>query len=162
MVRRLAIVLLFLFVGGCTGGFTPVPGSDKTIHVAADMPAQTKQTLLADTKIWMEKYFTDDAEPILYHDPSEGVIVGSGQVDYPCSWLVCTTKGHWRVSFEMHVRMQVSEIETVFRNLQIISPSPDGHTGMVGPVWSQRDMDAIRPKLLERHQDLMRYLNRGQ
>lgn len=161
MLRKIIFIVLILLIGGCSGGLTPVPSSEKTIRAIVDIPPQTKMTLLADTKVWMEKYFTDDPDPILYSDPSEGVIVGSGQIPYPCSWLVCTTKGHWRVSFEMHVRIQTSEIETVFRNLQLISPSTDGHNGMVGPVWSQRDMNAIRPKLLALHQNLIRYLNRS-
>ena len=161
MLRNITYIVLILLLGGCSGGLTPAPNSEKTINVVVDIPSQTKMTLLADTKVWMEKYFTAESDPVLYRDPSEGVIVGNGQINYPCSWILCATKGDWRVSFEMHVRIQATDIETIFRNIQLISPSSENRSGMVGPVWSQRDMNAIRPKLMELHQGLIRYLNRS-
>jgi hypothetical protein len=160
MIRAVAFIVLILLIGGCSGGLTPAPSSEKTIHAVVDIPSQTKMTLQADTKVWMEKYFTAESDPILYYAPSEGVVVGNGQIAYPCSWLLCATKGDLRVSFEMNVRMHATEIETVFRNIQLISPSSGDRPGMVGPVWSQRDIDAIRPKLMELHQGLILYLNR--
>lgn len=161
MLRKMTYIVFILLLWGCSGGLTPAPNSEKTIHVVVDIPPQPQKTLLTDTKVWMEKYFTAESDPILYHDPSEGTIVGNGQISYPCSWVLCATKGDWRVSFEMYVRVQTTDIETVFRNIQLISPSSGDRSGMVGPVWSQRDMNAIRPKLMEMNQGLIRYLNRS-
>ena len=161
MLRTMIYLVLIVLIGGCSGGLTPAPNSEKIIQTVVAIPPQPQKILLTDTKGWMEKYFTAESDPILYHDPSEGVIVGKGQIRYPCSWLLCATKGDWRVSFEMHVRMQATDIETVSRNIQLISPSSGDRSGMVGPVWSQRDMNAIRPRLLELHQGLIRYLRRS-
>jgi hypothetical protein len=158
MLRTLVVTALLLTIVGCSAGLRSVSNSDKIIRVAVDAPARTQQVLIAETEAWFETNFTDSPDPILLKDPIQGVIMAQGQIPYPCSWLFCLTKGDWRVSFEMHVRVKEAKIETLFRNLQLISPASGGDIGMVSPVWSERDMNAIRPQLLELQRDLILHL----
>lgn len=155
MTRKIVFTVLLFMIVGCSAGLRSASNSDKIIRVTVDAPTQTQQSLIAQTEAWFEKNFTVDADPILLKDPAQGVIMAQGQIPYPCSWLFCLTKGDWRVSFEMHVRVKETKIETLFRNLQLISPASGESPGMVSPVWSERDMNAIRPQLLELHRDFI-------
>lgn len=157
-MKKLIILLLMIVLSGCSGGLTPVHDSDRSIKQSVDLPDQTKKTILPATRVWMEKYFTAAEQPIDHIDPAEGVIVGSGQIDYPCSWASCVTKGDWDVQFKLFVRVSDGRIEMIYRNLELVAPSGNGTPGMVGPVWSQRDMDLIRPELLKLNRRLVGFV----
>ncbi|MDA3902442.1 MAG: DUF4468 domain-containing protein [Desulfuromusa sp.] len=156
------LVVSFLLVTSCAGSLTKIPASEKKIHASSELPEQPQQQILDATRNWMEKYFTASAEPVAFEDRQEGIITGNGQIDYPCSWPECLTKGDWKVSFTMHIDAQDGLISTRFRNIQIFTP-PSGsdsvyRSGMNVQVWSKRDMDAIRPKLLELNNKLVAFL----
>lgn len=161
-------ILLFFLVTSCAGSLTRIPASEKTIHATSEVPGRTQQQLLDATRIWMEKYFTARAEPVVLEDWQEGTITAIGHIDYPCSWLECVTKGDWQVSFTMRVAVREGLIDTTFLDIQIFTPSSGldsvYHGGMNGQVWSKRDMDAIRPQLLELNRVLAGFLleNRDQ
>lgn len=157
-MKKLILLLLLVLLGGCAGGLTAVPDSERNIKGSADLPGRSKDALYSATRNWVEKYFTAAEQPIVFTDPAEGVVVGAGQIAYPCSWMSCLTKGDLEVQFKLFVKVSDGRIETVYRNLQLVSPSSDGQSGMVGPVWSQRDMDLIRPELIELQQKLFNVL----
>jgi len=165
MKKYFPFLILILLMTSCAGSLTRIPASEKNIHITKELPGQTQQQLLVATKNWMEKYFTVRAEPIAFEDQEEGTITGNGQIDYPCSWPGCLTKGNWKVSFVMYIDAEDGIIRTWFRNIQIFSPSSDPNavknSGLNVPVWSKRDMDTIRPKLLELNRALVSYLNKS-
>ncbi|MCD6580233.1 MAG: DUF4468 domain-containing protein [Desulfuromusa sp.] len=165
MKKYFPFLILVLFVTSCAGSLTRIPASEKTIHMTKELPGQTQQQLLIATRNWMEKYFTVYAEPIAFEDREEGTITGNGEIDYPCSWPGCLTKGNWKVSFNMRIDAEDGIIRTWFRNIRIFSPPSDQNavksSGLNVSVWSKQDMDAIRPKLLELNRALINYLNKS-
>ncbi|WP_321365417.1 DUF4468 domain-containing protein [uncultured Desulfuromusa sp.] len=156
------LLILFLFITSCSGSLTRIPASEKIIHVTNEVQGRTQQQLLDMTRFWMEKYFTVHAEPVVLEDRQEGIITGIGHIDYPCSWVECVTKGDLQVSFTMRVDVQGEVINTTFLNVEIFTPSsgldPVYQGGMNAQVWSKRDMDAIRPELLELNRALVDFL----
>ncbi len=164
MLRVVMLFMMMLVVGGCTGSFTRISNSEKTITTGGEVPGQTKEQLFGGTKVWMEENFATVEKPIVDEDYRAAVVVGNGQIDYPCSFISCLTKSGWKVSFMMKVRAENEAIETTFWNVTLLSTESgnDGSysQGMASPVWSERDMNAIRPLLLDLHTDLVRDLRR--
>lgn len=161
MKRFLLLVVIVVF-SGCSGGMTRIPDSERVIRVKSEIPGQEQLELFGDSKSWMEKNFISVKGPIVFEDIQEGTVTGHGQLDYPCSWLSCLTKSDYKVLFAMKVDARQGMIMTTFHNIEL-SSQPDFDTtefgrGMTSPVWSRRDMDAIRPLLLKMNQDLVRYL----
>ena len=163
MLKHLFLIMIVVFLSACSGSMTRIPESDKIISVRTELAGQTQRQILAATRLWMEENFTAQADPITLEDWGEGRIVGHGQIDYPCSWIVCLSKGDWKVDFSMWVEAQDGVLITTFRNIQLSSPPSGAAAGMNAPLWSQHDMDAIRPKLLEMNGDFVNELmaNKG-
>ncbi len=159
-MKKLLLLCLLLMLSACSAGLSSISDAERSVRTVEDISGRSADVLMADTRDWIEEHFTAQSEPVLHEDQEEGVIVGNGQIPYPCSWMSCVTKGDWFVKFVLFVKIEDSKVMTSFRELQLSSPPSDNHTGMVGPVWSQKDMDAIRPKLLELHNSLIRYLQR--
>lgn len=165
MLRIVALFFVVLFFSGCAGSFTRISNSEKTISAHGEVPGQTREQLFGGTKVWMTEHFADLDKPIIDEDYRAAVVVGNGQIDYPCSLLGCLTKSDWKVVFMMKVNADKEGIETTFWNITLQSSSPDRDgmygQGMASPVWSKRDMNAIRPMLLDLHSQLLRALRRS-
>ncbi len=159
MLKYIPLIVLLVFVTGCAGGLTQISESEKTIKIFTEVPGLAKEQIVALTRNWMEENFTSQAAPIVAEDMDAGMITGKGQLDYPCSWLSCLTKGDWNVYFDMRIEAQDGIVKTTFRNIHLSSPSeesdPAYSSGMHAPVWSKRDMDAIRPLLTELNNELV-------
>ena len=125
MKKYFPFLILILFVTSCAGSLTRIPASEKIIHITRELPGQTQQQILVATRNWMEKYFTTYVEPIVFEDREEGTITGNGEIDYPCSWPGCVTKGNWKVSFNMRIDAEDGIVRTWFRNIRIFSPPSD-------------------------------------
>jgi hypothetical protein len=165
MLKIIPTFILLFFVVSCAGSLTKLPLSERTIHASKELPGQTQQQLLDATKSWIEKYFTAYEEPISFEDRQEGTISGNGLIAYPCSWLECLTKGDLKVTFTMRVDAQDGLIRTRFLNIQLSTPAsgmdPVYRGGTNAPLWSKRDMDIVRPKLLELNDKLTTFLLRN-
>ncbi|MDX2494008.1 MAG: DUF4468 domain-containing protein [Desulfuromusa sp.] len=162
MLKIIPVFILLFLVTSCIGSLTKIPASEKTIHASNELSGQTQQQLMDATKSWIEKYFTAHEELVAFGGLQEGTITGNGQIDYPCSWPECMTKGDSKVTFTMRVDVQDGLISTRFLNIQIFSPASGTdsayRSGMTTQVWSKRDMAAIRPKLLELNNKLVTFL----
>jgi uncharacterized protein YceK len=159
VLKHIIVIVFIILITGCAGSMTRIADSEKTIHVTNEIPGRTQQQILESTKQWMEKHFTAQPDPIAFADQNAGLMSGNGQIDYPCSWADCVTKGNWQVSFSMRIDAQDGVIKTSFRNIQLYSPESGPDRGMNSPVWAKRDMDAIRPKLLELNRKLIQFLS---
>lgn len=161
MLKSCLYALVGLLFVGCAGSFTRLGEADKTIHVRAPIPHQSQQQILAGTRTWMESQFSHRADPIIYDESAGGVISAVGRVDYECAWWECLSKGDWLVYFNMRVTVRDGEIRTHFQRIRLVAPATDeGPAGTShAPLWSKRDMDNIRPTLLDLNRKLVRFLN---
>jgi hypothetical protein len=154
------LMLLLLMLAGCSGCLTKVPEGDRIIRLNKELPGKTQEEIFSAAEQWMEETFTVLADPIQLVIPEEGVIVGRNQIPYPFSALSAVTRGGWLVVFEMQVNATDGVIQTVFREIALISPpsaaDPLADSGMLSPVWSQRDLATIRPQLVQLNEDLTR------
>ena len=166
MLRIITVLLIMAFsLTGCAGSFTRISNSEKTITTSGEVPGQTQEQLFGATKVWMEENFTVSRKPIVDEDYRAAIVVGNGQIDYPCSMISCLTKSGWKVSFMMKVHTSNERIDTTFWNVTLLSSAASQDSlypdGMMSPVWSERDMNAIRPLLLDLHRDLLISLRRS-
>jgi len=159
MMKKTMMILLLVVMTACSGSFTRIPEADKTLRMSADIAGLTQAQIIQKTQTWMEKEFTAYLNPILSDDRDEGKIIGRGQIAYPCSWVGCISKENWKVAFDMYVKSADGSMESLFRNIQLLSPPSGASSGMTSPVWSKRDMDAIRPELVKLNQSLIRFLS---
>lgn len=153
----LLAVTLMMLLGGCGGGLTSATPSEKIVRTTAALGEAPLDDRFRLAQEWMIRTFTQSADPIRFADRESGSLTADGRISYPCRWFDCMTKGDWQVGFQMHVTLRPGRIETVFRHLELLSPpAADGlGGGMRGPVWSRRDIDAIRPQLLQLHDELV-------
>jgi hypothetical protein len=160
MLKSAVCALLILFVSGCAGSLTRLSEADKKIHAKALIPHQSQQQLLAGTRTWMEKQFTDRPDSISSDQSFGEVISAVGRIDYDCAWLECLSKGDWQVYFSMRVTAYDGEIRTLFQRIRLVAPATDANSAgtLDSPLWSQRDLDNIRPALLELNRKLVRFL----
>lgn len=165
MLKYLSLVLLTVLFTGCAGSFTRIDDSEKIIQATTEIPGLDRTQVLTASRLWMEENFTALDQPITNVDTAAGTLTGSGQIAYPCSAISCVTKGDWIVTFALLVEARHGLVKTTFYDIQLSSPpsgsDPVGRGGMSSPVWSKRDMDAIRPQLQELKRDLVDYLLAG-
>lgn len=159
MMKKTVLVFLLVVMTACSGSFTRIPESEKSIRITSAVPGLTQDRIMQKTETWMEQELTAYAAPILADDRDDGKIMGRGQIKYPCSGAGCISKGGWKVAFDMYVKAVDGSVETLFRNIRLLSPPSGSSPGMTSPVWSQRDMEAIRPELVKLNRSLTGFLN---
>lgn len=160
MLRSAVCAFVVIFVVGCAGSLTRLSEADKRIHATALIPHQSQQQLLVGTRIWMESQFTERPDSVTYDDNAGGVVSAVGRIDYDCAWLECLSKGDWQVYFSMRVTANDGEIQTLFQRIRLVAPAADANASgaMNSPLWSQRDLDNIRPALLDLNRKLEHFL----
>jgi hypothetical protein len=158
MHRFLAVLLLLTLLPGCSGSLTRVPEGERIVRLHKEFPGMTETAIFSATQRWMEDNFTVLKDPISLVVPEEGRVVGRSQIPYPCSMLSCINKNGWLVVFEMQVDASDGVMQTVFRRLALTSPpsvaDPDYDSGLLSPVWLERDLNAIRPQLVLLNEEL--------
>lgn len=159
MMKKLLLILMAIIVTACSGSFSPVPEADKVIRINSEVAGLTQALIIDRTLIWMERELNAYPDPIIAADREDGKIIGRQQIEYPCSGAGCIAKGDWTVAFEMYVKAADNSVETRFLNIRLLSPPTGSNPGMSSPVWSKRDMDAIRPLLLTLNRELIGFLN---
>lgn len=158
-MRKLLLVIV-LVLTGCSGGLTPASDSERLIQLTDRLQKVSIDAFVNDASTWIEKHFTATQTPVKSVDHLTGSLVGQGRVDYPCSGINCLNRGDWDVSFDMHLSLEGDTVVVTFNQINLISPSSSGQPGMIAPIWSKRDMDAVRPELISLYRRLVQYLNR--
>jgi len=125
-----------------------LPESALRVEQVVQLPGKNQQQIYQGVKLWLAQTFRSAKAVIELDDPQNGVVVGNGIIDYPCVTGCMGTTG-WRVAFSMRIDMKDQKARVAFTGLRILIPPQAGiHGPMDNPVWSQKDMDNIRPGLL--------------
>jgi hypothetical protein len=143
---------LMLILAGCSM-VKPISESDRTFYRVVDVPGYTKDQIYFVTKIWIAENFTSAKSVIEFDSKDDGIIIGNGNIKYPCSGLMCLAKDDWRVPFTMRIDMKDQKFRIGFSNIKISWPA-SYQSGTLKPAYeepvnSKKDMDAIRPVLLK-------------
>ncbi|ODQ00609.1 hypothetical protein BGK46_06450 [Salinivibrio sp. SS2] len=138
-------------LSGCAS-VQPVADADRSFEKVVEVPGYSKEKIYTSTKIWIAENFKSAKAVIEFDSKEDGLIIGNGSIDYPCSGMECLAKSDWKVPFTMRVDMKNEKFKVGFSNIKlswpasyssgIMSPAYDG------PVNSQSDMDKIKPALL--------------
>ncbi len=154
----IATVGVALALSGCAG-MQPVAETDRTFERIVEAPDYSKDQIYNSTKIWIAENFKSAKSVIEIDSKEDGIIIGNGIIQYPCSGMECLAKSDWKVPFTMRVDMKDQKFRISFFNIKlswpasyssgILSPAYDG------PVNSQGDMNAIKPALLKFGDEIM-------
>ena len=143
---------IVLLMSGCAG-MQPIAESDRTLERVVEAPGYSKDQIYTSTKIWIAENFKSAKSVIELDLKEDGIIIGNGIIQYPCSGMECLAKSDWKVPFTMRVDMKDQKFKVTFTNIKLSWPasysSGISSPAYDGPVNSQGDMDAIKPVLLK-------------
>jgi len=158
----IAILGVALVLGGCAG-MQPVAEADRTFERVVEAPNHTKDQIYTSTKIWIAENFKSAKSVIELDSKEDGIIIGNGIIQYPCSGMDCLAKNDWKVPFTMRVDMKDDKFKITFSNIKLSWPasysSGISSPAYDGPVNSQGDMDAIKPALLKFGDEILASIN---
>lgn len=158
----IAIFGITLVMGGCAS-MQPVAEADRTFERVVEAPSYSKDQIYTSTKIWIAENFKSAKSVIELDSKEDGIIIGNGIIQYPCSGMDCLTKSGWKVPFTMRVDIKDQKFKISFSNIKLSWPasysSGISSPAYDGPVNSQGDMDAIKPALLKFGDEILASIN---
>lgn len=153
-------VLMLLVCSACAGSMTSVPESERSLPFVSPVTGLEQSVAFERALLWVQENFTTVDNAIVHADKEQQQFAARGRIDYPCSGVSCATRRDWHVYFDMLVKVDQGQVRSLFRNLTLSSPSSSSNPGMQGPVWSQRDIDAIQPELQRVNEEMIGAIKR--
>jgi len=149
---KIIFTLVVFFLVGCVG-HKPLTEKERTFSRVVDVPGYTKEQIFHNSKIWVAENFKSAKAVLEYENPETGTIIGNGVIPYPCVGFECIAKAHWKVPFTMRIDIKQQKFRLAFSNIHISWPASYDRTfgakpAYNGPINTQSDIDAIKPKLL--------------
>lgn len=158
----IAIFGVALALYGCAG-MQPIAEADRTFERVVEVPGYSKDQIYSSTKIWIAENFKSAKSVIELDSKEDGIIIGNGIIQYPCSGMECLAKSDWKVPFTMRVDMKDQKFKISFSNIKLSWPakysSGISSPAYDGPVNSQGNMDVIKPALLKFGDDILASIN---
>lgn len=151
-VGAAAIVLAAMLTGSTAAA--DLTEEQRTIVQVFDAPGADKVEVFRAGRQWIAENFRSAKAVIEYEDAADGTIIGRGFIPYPCAngWE-CLGKPDWKVPFTLKFEAKDERFRLTFSDLRIQWPArfANGVTqpAFDGPVRTQKDMDKIKPKLIE-------------
>lgn len=146
-MHALAVSLLLLGWSGLADAKRPPPITDeeRTVVQVFDAPGSTKDQIYAASKLWIAENFKSAEAVVDYDDPSEGTIIGNGNMAYTCDGgFACSIRRDaWRVTFKMKVEAKDGRFRLTFTNVELLLPTGPS------PITQREDLENIRAELLK-------------
>ncbi|MBD1584926.1 DUF4468 domain-containing protein [Pseudoalteromonas sp. S16_S37] len=89
----IATIVIILGLGGCAST-QPVTEADRTFEKVVDAPSYSKDQIYTSTKIWIAENFKSAKSVIELDSKEDGIIIGNGIIQYPCSGMECLASRH--------------------------------------------------------------------
>jgi hypothetical protein len=126
---------------------------DRRIEQVYEVPGHTRDQIYSAARMWIAENFKSAKAVIEYENKEEGTLIGNGIIQYPCSGFSCVLKEDWTVPFTMRVETKEGRFRVTFTNIHLAWPArySSGISTAASdfPVRRQKDIEIIRPKLLE-------------
>lgn len=143
-MKTLLLAFTVFALAGCAG---LQPAKQTSIENVADVPGQSKDQIYTASKIWLAETFRSAKEVIEVDDKAAGVIIGNGQIIYPCSGMSCVLTQ--TIKFTLRIDIKDAKYKTTFSNLMIATPPSQYYpNGTEGPLY-QDAFDNSQPALVE-------------
>jgi len=148
------VLALAIGLAGCalSPADKPIAQSEREFSQVYDIPGVSKGEIYEGSLKWIAENFKSAKSVIEYQNPTDGVVIGNGIINYPCSSFECIGKASWRVKFTMKLETKDGKFKTEFKNLLIDMPATVSEFGsypaMEVPIQLRGDLDAIKPKLI--------------
>lgn len=155
-MKNTSLVFLILFGGlslsGCKST-QPLTEEDKDISAIYQIDGKSKNEIYKQVNVWISQNYKSAKDVIQYSSKEEGVIVGNGNMSYPCEGFDCITKGEWKVKYTTQVDVKEGKFRISFTNLSIYSPA-SFNSGVTYPsrewkLYDREDYIKLKPILLK-------------
>lgn len=130
-----------------------VSEEDRTIAQVFPADGFTKDQIFTGGRKWVAENFRSAKAVIEYESKEDGVVIGNGNVNYPCNgaWD-CLGKADWRIKFTMKLEARDGRFRLTFTNINLYWPAkitsgirtPENDS----PIAYQNQMDEVKPVLL--------------
>lgn len=149
-VRKTISIIFLIMFSGCAG-MPVVPEGEKDVVSVVEANGKTKDQIYIATKAWIAETFKSAKAVIEVDSRQDGLIIGNGIIPYPCSGVAdCMGTGTFNVSFTLKSEIKDNKYRISFTNIHILTPAQPGAYGAGdNPIHWQKDMDKIKPKLLQ-------------
>lgn len=150
-----AILTGSIALTGCSG-MRAIPEQERNIERIVNAPGLTKEQIYIETKIWIAENFHSSKEVIEVDSRGDGLIIGNGVMNYPCTGMDCFGRDGHQVPFTMKIEIKDEKFKATFSNIRIKLPSmPPFQVASENPISQQGDMDKIKPALIQLTDDLL-------
>jgi hypothetical protein len=133
----------------------PLTDEERQVVQVFEATGYTRDQIYAATQVWIAENFESAKAVVEYEGKDDGVIVGNGNIAYPCTGgFGCRIRAQaWRVGFTMKAEAKDGRFRLTFTNVRLLLP-PYSNMGTnlparEEPVTQREDMQNIRAKLLE-------------
>ncbi|WP_159017262.1 DUF4468 domain-containing protein [Cognatiluteimonas profundi] len=155
-IKALTVAMLFFATPSYVAARQPdLTDEDRTVVQVFEAPGSNKDEIFTASRMWIADHFKSAKAVIEYESKDDGVIIGNGNMAYPCSGgFACHIRAEaWHVGFTMKVEGKDGRFRLSFTNVHLELP-PYSNVGLSLPardeaVSRREDMDNIRAKLLE-------------
>lgn len=154
-----------LLIIACAG-MQAAPKEALEFDEIVEAPNWSKDSLYDGIKVWVAETFHSAKAVIEIDNKEQGLLIGNGIIPYPCSGLDCTAKYNWNVLFTIRAETKDNKYRLAFSNLRLGLPASTNTVTGFSPasepaVWSQSDIDVIKPKLLAFGNDIKASLGKS-
>jgi regulation of enolase protein 1 (concanavalin A-like superfamily) len=125
-MKKSHLIFLIIFVVFILSGCVtlpikiPEPAAEKIISI----PGFKKNQIYEQCKIFIAENFKSAKAVIEYDNKEQGILIGNGNVKYPCTGsFECSALHDWVITFGMRIDVKDEKIRVSFSRLTVFFPS---------------------------------------
>ena len=136
----------------------PLTEKEKEISGIYEATGYKKDELFNAINVWLAENYNSSKDVIQYSNLKQGVLIGKGNIAYPCDGFSCVAKHDWKIHYTAKIDVKDEKFRLTFDNLQLSWPA--SHSGGVtssaykGPLTKKDDYDLLRPVLLKQGESI--------
>jgi hypothetical protein len=119
---------------------------DGTIKKIFDAPGYSKEQIFDGAKIWISENFRSAKAVLEYENKETGIIIGNGNIPFPCQGWKCMGTGGWKLSFTMRTDIKDQKFRLTFTNLRVFGTDRGLYDG---PIGRESTFNNVKDKLSE-------------
>lgn len=117
---------------------------DGTIKKIFDALGYSKEQIFDGAKIWISENFRSAKAVLEYENKETGIIIGNGNIPFPCQGWKCMGTGGWKLSFTMRTDIKDQKFRLTFTNLRVFGTDRGLYDG---PIGRESTFNEVKDKL---------------
>lgn len=126
---------------------TPVPLTE--VSEVVQIEKMSKKQIYDSAKVWVVKSFKSSKSVIEYEDAASGIIMGKGNMPYPCSGFSCLMYEDYKIFFTIRIDTKDNKARITFSDLMMRIPENSLMAASDVPLTSDKNKQNVALKLKE-------------